>query len=127
TSFDQPYFPSDVAVDTNGNLYVVDAKHRILKFSPHGAVITTFGSQGAQEGEFNNPNGIAIDASGYIYVADSDNHRIQQFSTLAVSSFSPDKGTPGATITISGTGFSTDAAQNTVRFNGITATVTASS
>jgi YD repeat-containing protein len=38
--------------------------------------------------------------------------------------FSPSKGSVGATVTISGTGFSTTASLNTITFNGVAATVT---
>jgi uncharacterized protein (TIGR03663 family) len=41
-----------------------------------------FGSQGAEPGQFERPNGIAIDPSGrFVYVADTGNHRIQKFTT----------------------------------------------
>jgi YD repeat-containing protein len=43
--------------------------------------------------------------------------------TLAVSTFSPNQGPVGATVTIGGLGFSATAANNTVKFNGITAVV----
>ncbi len=40
-----------------------------------------FGSQGAEPGQFERPNGIAMDPSGrFIYVADTGNHRIQKFT-----------------------------------------------
>jgi len=45
-------------------------------------------------------------------------------SSLAITAFSPSSGVIGATVTITGTGFSTTAANNTVKFNGTTATVT---
>ncbi|MCP4544385.1 MAG: TIGR03663 family protein [Chloroflexi bacterium] len=41
-----------------------------------------FGSQGAELGQFERPNGIAIDPNGrFVYVADTGNHRIQKFTT----------------------------------------------
>lgn len=33
------------------------------------------------DGQFSNPNGIAVDASGNVYVADSRNERIQKFNS----------------------------------------------
>jgi predicted membrane-bound mannosyltransferase/DNA-binding beta-propeller fold protein YncE len=39
------------------------------------------GSPGTQPGQLNAPHGLAIAPDGSIYVADSNNHRIQQFAT----------------------------------------------
>ncbi len=38
-----------------------------------------FGGQGAQEGQFNKPAGIAFSSGGTLYVADAGNHRVQAF------------------------------------------------
>jgi DNA-binding beta-propeller fold protein YncE len=46
-----------------------------------GVASLVFGSAGSGDGEFNNPNGIAVDTDGSIYVADSSNHRIQVFDS----------------------------------------------
>ena len=40
-----------------------------------------FGSAGALNGEFANPNGMAFDAAGNLYVADTNNSRIQVFNS----------------------------------------------
>lgn len=48
-------------------------------------------------------------------------------STVSVIHFSPSRGPVGTIVTIYGTGFSTTPSQNTVTFNGVTATVTSSS
>jgi len=48
-------------------------------------------------------------------------------SQLSLIEFTPDKGPIGAAVTIYGTGFSQTPGNNTVKFNGTTATVTASS
>ena len=47
-------------------------------------------------------------------------------SQLSLIEFSPNKGPIGASVTIYGTGFSTTPGDNIVKFNGTTATVTAS-
>jgi sugar lactone lactonase YvrE len=44
-------------------------------------------------------------------------------SSLTITSISPDNGPMGTTVTINGTGFSTVAAENTVKFNGEVATI----
>jgi hypothetical protein len=38
-----------------------------------------FGSTGMGDGQFNNPTGIAIGQPGRLFVADTNNHRIQEF------------------------------------------------
>ncbi|MEB3220568.1 MAG: hypothetical protein VKS61_00680 [Candidatus Sericytochromatia bacterium] len=78
-------FPSGVAVDASGNVYVADRdNHRILKVTPQGVVTTLAGSgtPGFTDGpgakaEFWNPVGVAVDASGKVYVADAVNNRIR--------------------------------------------------
>jgi tripartite motif-containing protein 71 len=43
--------------------------------------ITQWGSQGSGDGQFLYPVGIAVDASGNVYVADSNNNRIEKFTS----------------------------------------------
>ncbi len=74
--------PHEVAVDSNGDLYVSDTKNnRIQKFTSSGTFISKFGSSGTGAGQFANPLGIAFDSSGNIYVADNKNYRVQKFDT----------------------------------------------
>ena len=71
--------PSDVSVDEDGNVYIVDSgNHRIAVFDDSGESILTFSRKGQKQGELTNPVGIDIDEK-HIYVADKDNHRIQIF------------------------------------------------
>ena len=44
-------------------------------------------------------------------------------ATVRITSFTPGNGAPGTTVTINGTGFSSTAGQNIVRFNGVAAVV----
>ena len=48
--------------------------------SREGKKITTFGSQGSSEGQFNGPDGVAITTDNHILVNDRFNHRIQMFT-----------------------------------------------
>ena len=71
--------PSDVSVDKNGNIYIVDSgNHRIAVFDDAGEHISFISGKGQKQGELLNPVGIDV-AENNIYVADKDNHRIQIF------------------------------------------------
>ncbi|MCH7523138.1 MAG: SMP-30/gluconolactonase/LRE family protein, partial [Chloroflexi bacterium] len=72
--------PSGVAVDGEGNIYVLDSGNaRIQKFAPDGRLLKATGDAGSGEGEFNQPADLAIDAEGDVYVIDTWNHRVQKF------------------------------------------------
>ena len=61
----------------SGNVLVADTGNgRIEKFSPTGAFLSIIGTKGNGQGQFAQPNGIAIDRVGNIYVADAGNHRV---------------------------------------------------
>jgi tripartite motif-containing protein 71 len=90
SQFDKPH---EVAVDSSGNVYVADTGNdRIQKFTGNGTFISKWGMsctsypiqdlpcQNPLNGDFNNPNGIAVDSSGNVYVADTGNDRIQKFT-----------------------------------------------
>ena len=44
-----------------------------------GTFVTTWGSSGTGDGQFNAPLGVATDGNGNVYVADTNNNRIQKF------------------------------------------------
>ncbi|OGR96999.1 MAG: hypothetical protein A2V88_09335 [Elusimicrobia bacterium RBG_16_66_12] len=74
--------PHSLAVDGDGNVYVVDRdNHRIQKFTSDGTYLTQWGGAGTGNGQFDHPYGVAADASGNIYVADEHNSRIQKFTS----------------------------------------------
>jgi len=43
--------------------------------------VTKWGSSGSGDGQFDYPHGVAVDSSGNVHVGDSDNNRIQKFSS----------------------------------------------
>jgi sugar lactone lactonase YvrE len=81
----QPWYfhaPDEIAIDSKGNVYVVDAGScRIHKIGPDGTFITRWGMAGAGDGEFDMPRGIAIDNADNVYVVDTGNNRIQKFTS----------------------------------------------
>ena len=72
--------PSDVAVSTDGKIYVVDGvNHRIKVFDQNGKALSAFGKEGSSNGRFQFPLGIDVDNAGNIYIADAGNNRVQIF------------------------------------------------
>ncbi len=66
------FFPTYVAVDEEGRIYVADSMNsRVSCFDPEGEFIRTYGERGDSPGTFNKPKGIAFDTFGNMYVVDS--------------------------------------------------------
>jgi len=86
------YGPTGVAVDGNGNVYVVDTTNpRIRKITPAGVVTTLAGSgsHGSVDGtgtaaSFSQPIGVAVDSSGNVYVSDTGNNKIRKVTPAGV-------------------------------------------
>jgi len=74
-------FPSYLALDSKGNLYVNDSMNfRIQVFDPEGAFVRVVGQQGAGPGSFSRSKGLAFDAFDNLYVADGEHAVVQIFN-----------------------------------------------
>ncbi|HXN48779.1 MAG TPA: hypothetical protein VN893_19165, partial [Bryobacteraceae bacterium] len=81
-------FPSSVAVDGFGNLYIVSSDNRVHKVAAATGIITTVAGNGiegysgdggpATSAELSESDGVAVDGTGNIYIADSDNQAIRK-------------------------------------------------
>jgi hypothetical protein len=106
-------FPSGVALDSAGNVYVADTGNQtIRKITPAGVVTTLAGmadATGATDGtgsaaRFDNPNGVIVDPTGVVYVTDSYNQTIRRISAAGV--VTTVAGTPKASGHVNGVGSS---------------------
>jgi DNA-binding beta-propeller fold protein YncE len=77
--------PSAVAVAPSGAVYVLEkysnSVNRVQEFDVLGNLITAWGDYGTGNGEFKHPQGIAVDSLGDVFVADTENDRIQEFTS----------------------------------------------
>jgi DNA-binding beta-propeller fold protein YncE len=92
-------WPHGLAVDPQGNVYVADAVapnripkgdkrgHQVIKFSPDGKVLFTFGMAGmagSDNDHLNAPSDVAIAGNGDIFIADGHgedgNNRVMKYS-----------------------------------------------
>ena len=70
-------YPSDVAVDAQGNIYILDAGNtRIQKFDQDGKYLATIGRKGQGPGEFISPSGLDLDEDGNLVVTDTAQMRL---------------------------------------------------
>jgi RHS repeat-associated protein len=73
--------PAAVAVDSRGDVWVVDDTHdKVDEFNSSGEYIRQIGSEGSGSGKLKSPDGIAIDSHNNIWVCDSGNDRIEEFN-----------------------------------------------
>ncbi|MEO6327063.1 MAG: hypothetical protein ABIT01_12755 [Thermoanaerobaculia bacterium] len=85
-------FPTGIAVDANGTIYIADTNnHTIRKLS--GGLVTTFAGKSGVAGKvdapgadarFAFPAGLATDAAGNVYVADTSNSAIRRITPSGI-------------------------------------------
>ncbi len=70
-----------VAVDSLGFVYEPDVyDNQIVKMTPNGGIVTTWGSPGSGENQFDSPRFAAVDRDGNVYVSDYNNNRIEKYA-----------------------------------------------
>ena len=83
SELNQLYYPTGIALDPSGDLYVSDMyNHRIQRWKPGATVgITAAGGNGFGHGpsQLEEPGKIDIDSQGNLYIADTGNNRIQKW------------------------------------------------
>jgi tripartite motif-containing protein 71 len=73
----------DVAVDSAGNIWLVDITfNHVIEYDSSGEYVGELGEDwdyGSGNDQFANPYGVAVDSDDNVYVSDKDNHRVQVF------------------------------------------------
>jgi len=123
-------YPSGVAIDSSGNVYIADfSNNSIREMTPAGVVTTPYGSLSGASGStnstgnnalFNTPNAVAVDGSGNLYVADTGNNLIRKVvpSTGEVSTLGASaqfNGPEGIAVDGSGNVYVADTLNDTIR------------
>jgi sugar lactone lactonase YvrE len=78
-------YPSSVAVDGAGNLYIADSGNGRIRKVSNGTITTVAGNGIADHGcasvsELGPPGGIAVDTAGNLYIADGSNNCVRKLS-----------------------------------------------
>ena len=84
-------FPSGIAINTAGFLFVADKQNNIIRIISPAGVVNTIAGTGASgfsnkkdSVTFNFPSGVGVDAAGNVYVADQGNLAIRKIDANAV-------------------------------------------
>src|ERR1017187_2259079 len=99
-------FPTGVAVDSSGNVYIADSLNlRIRKLASGGNISTVAGngnysysgdSGQATSAQLNTPQAVAVDSSGNLYIADTVNNVVRKVTAGGVISTIAGNGTAGS-------------------------------
>ncbi len=72
-------FPTGVAVDSSGNIYIADSGNSVIREITTGTINTIVGGA-ATPVHLNDPESVLVDSSGNLYISDQSGFRILKFS-----------------------------------------------
>ncbi|HXN38716.1 MAG TPA: RHS repeat-associated core domain-containing protein, partial [Solirubrobacteraceae bacterium] len=73
----------DVYVADRGNSRIEEFQFTEKEEKTTGAYVGQFGTNGSGNGEFKEPQDVALDKEGHVWVADAGNNRLQEFKPIA--------------------------------------------
>ncbi|HBE76636.1 MAG TPA: hypothetical protein DDW65_02470 [Firmicutes bacterium] len=87
-------FPTGVALDNVGNLYIADYGNNVIRKVDANGIITTVAGNGTQgfsgdngpaiNAELNNPTSVALDSNNNLYITDCSNNRIRKVDSNGI-------------------------------------------
>ena len=99
------FAPTDVAVDSSGNIFIADSSGGLIREVNANGIITTVAGNGsggfsgdggaATNASLSSPEAVGLDASGNVFIADSANVRIRKVDTNGVITTVAGNGIPG--------------------------------
>lgn len=114
-------YPSVVAVDAKGSLYIVDSSNSRIRKVTRDGIVTTFAGTGVQgfsgdggpadKARISYPTGLAVDATGNVFIADSNLGLIRRVATNGIITTVAGNGNRSAPL-VSPTSLTVDAAGN---------------
>ncbi len=88
------YYPTGVAIDTFGNIFIADQNHNVIRKVNLSGIISTFAGSGitgytgdngpATNARLNQPTCIALDSHGNLYISDESNNAIRKVNASGI-------------------------------------------
>jgi uncharacterized protein (TIGR03437 family) len=73
-------FPTSVAVDSSGNLYIADSQNNVIRQVNTSGIINTIVGGFATTQQLNDPETVVVDSVGNLYISEQAGQRISKFS-----------------------------------------------